>query len=169
MVTSADDGSVFDLVSRTGPPLRLQWEADSGGVRVCDPPVPVEVQMRSVDPEAGQPDYGTKANHPSLRVRASGIRFEAVENGWLLAWVRLADGQFRAIVAVELRSANNRTALHIQLYVRPEAVRKSERGRFQMVSAPPFPLRVSASFSAGVRQPRVSRGRPLSSAATASR
>lgn len=45
----------------------------------------------------------------------------------------------------------------------------SEAGRFQMVSAPPFPLRVSASFSAGVRQPRVSRGRPLSSAATASR
>lgn len=94
---------------------------------ICDPPVAVEVQMRSVDPDAGRPDYSSNAKHPSLQVRASGIRFEAVENGWLLAWIRLSDGQFRAIVAVELRSANKRTALDIQLYVRPGAVRKRER------------------------------------------
>jgi hypothetical protein len=127
MTAERREGPGCDLQSRTGPSLHLQWEVGGGGVWICDPPVPVEVQMRSVDPDAGRPDYASNANHPSLRVRAAGIRFEPIEPGWLLAWLRLADGQFRAIVSVELRSANQRTVVAMHLYVRPEAVRKKER------------------------------------------
>lgn len=121
-------GPAPNLVSRTGPPLRLQWEErGSGGVvRLCDPAVPVIVSMRSVDPAAGMPDYRSNQTHPTLGVRAAGIKLGMTEEGFLLAWVRLADGQWRAIVAIDLESANGRTGLQLTLYVRPEAVRKRD-------------------------------------------
>lgn len=125
-MSSSLNGPVRDVVSRTGPPVRLQWERGSDVARICDPPVPVLVSMRAVDPGAGQPDYSSNGSHPSLRVRAAGIRFEPVESGYLLAWIRLADGQWRAIVSVELRSANQRSSLQTTLYVAGEAVRKRE-------------------------------------------
>lgn len=119
-------GPVSGISSRTGPPLRLRWETDGGGVRLYDPPVPVLVSMRSIDPAAGRPDYESSTTHPSLRVRAAGIRFEPVESGYLLAAVRLSDGQWRAIVHIELHSANGRTGIQVPLWVQPEAVRRKE-------------------------------------------
>lgn len=112
---------VSDAKSRTGAPVCLKWDT-SDVVRTCDPPAPVLVDLRSVDPHAGRPAYRT-VQPPSLRVRASGLRLERDVEGYLLAWIRLADGQWRALVNVELRSANQQTILSMTLYVQPDAVR----------------------------------------------
>lgn len=118
-------GPACDLVSRTGPPVRIQWEPGRNEmVRICDPPIPVLVSMKDVDPSAGALDFKSNKNHPSLRVRAAGLRFEPVEPASLLAWVKLCDGQWRAIVLVELHSSNGRTGLTIPLYVSHTVVRR---------------------------------------------
>ncbi|MGO3328384.1 hypothetical protein [Gordonia sp. (in: high G+C Gram-positive bacteria)] len=78
--------------------------------------------MRSIDPDAGMPAYES-GPHPSLRIRAAGIRFEPVIDGFLLAWLRLCDGQWRGLVSVHLSSANKRTHVDTTLYVRRDAIR----------------------------------------------
>ena len=83
--------------------------------------------MRLVDPTAGRIDHRSNSSHPSLKGRASGLRFERVQDGHLLAWIRLADGQWRALVAIEMDSANHRTCLTIALYVPPDAISQKER------------------------------------------
>lgn len=122
------DGLTVDTVSRTGPPVHLEWDPDSGVVRTFDPPTPVIVDMRGIDPGAGQPDYASNRTHTALGVRAAGIRFEAAAEGYLLAWIRLYDGQWRGIVSVELASANHRTLLNVTLYVHPDWIQPKNEG-----------------------------------------
>ncbi|GAA4684281.1 hypothetical protein GCM10023197_45800 [Gordonia humi] len=119
-------GPVRGISSQTGPPLRLQWETGSRVIHLYDPPEPVSISMRSIDPVIGQPGYSSSPTHPSLRVRAAGIRVEPAVDGYLLTAVRPSDGQWRAIVHIELRSANGRTGIQVPVWVQPEAVRRKE-------------------------------------------
>lgn len=105
-----------------GPAVRVE-ASDAGIVRVFDPPRPVLVDMRAVDPTAGQPAYASNPHHPSLRVRAAGIRFEPEVHGRQWAWIALADGQWRALVSVSLESANRQTRFETMLYLPADAIR----------------------------------------------
>lgn len=117
-----------DIQSRTGPATQVSWEPSDRTVCLCEPPVPVIVRMRSVDPDAGQPIYQSSTTAPSLRVRASGIHFESFVDGYLLAQFRLSDGQWRCLVSVQIGSRNRRTSIGLTLYVRPEAIRLKTEG-----------------------------------------
>lgn len=50
---STYDGPVGGVESRTGPSVYVQWEAASRTIRLLNPPMPVMVNMRSIDPDAG--------------------------------------------------------------------------------------------------------------------
>ena len=118
---STYDGPAGGVESRTGPSVYVQWEAASRTVRLLNPPMPVMVNMRSIDPDAGRPAYEL-ASTPSLRVRAAGIRFEPTVSGHLMAWFQLSDGQWRGLVTIQLASPNGRTGIEATLYVRPDAM-----------------------------------------------
>ncbi len=94
---------------------------DESTVRRFDPPRPVEVDWTRIDPHAGRP-YGFAPTGVSLRVRAAGAHLHARMPGRQWAWLRLTDGQWRALVDIEIASANGQSALMIRILVEPEAV-----------------------------------------------
>lgn len=99
----------------------LDMWSDRTTLRVIDPPRPVSVDWSQVDPTAGRPP-GFARNPPPLRVRAGGVRVEPRMSGVQRAWLRLCDGQWRALVEVELTSANGRSRLALTILVVPDAI-----------------------------------------------
>jgi hypothetical protein len=96
-----------------------RW-VDESMVRRFDPPRPVEVDWSRIDPHAGRP-YGFAKAGVSLRVRAAGAHLHARMPGRQIAWLRLTDGQWRAVVDIEIASANGQSALMIRILVEPDA------------------------------------------------
>lgn len=108
------------------PPLYVSSEssehagtADSVRVRAD---VPVWLAVHAVDPDAGRPP-GFAPDRPSLRVRADGIRLEASVPASLRAWIRLDDGQWRAVVVARLASPNGSLRVDVPFWCRPEAIK----------------------------------------------
>jgi len=97
-----------------------QW-SDRTTLRVLDPPRPVSIDWRTVDPAAGRPP-GFSDKPLSLRIRAAGARVDAQMNAQQLGWLRMSDGQWRALCAVDIRSANNLSRLRLTLLVPPDAL-----------------------------------------------
>ena len=95
--------------------------SDRTTLRIIDPPRPVLVDWSQVDPTAGRPPGFARDPLP-LRVRAGGVRVEPSMPGKQHAWVRLCDGQWRALVEVEISSANRHSRLTLTMLVAPDAI-----------------------------------------------
>ncbi len=106
--------NVFDRIA-------LDTWSDRTTLRIINPPRPVSVDWSHVDPTAGRPPGLARQPLP-LRVRAGGVRVEPRMSGVQHAWLRLCDGQWRALVEVELSSANRRSRLTLPLLVVPDAI-----------------------------------------------
>lgn len=105
---------VFDRIA-------LGMWSDRTTVRIIEPPRAVSVDWSHVDPTAGRPPGFARDPLP-LRVRAGGVRVEPRMPGVQHAWLRLCDGQWRALVEVEVTSANARSRLTLTILVAPDAI-----------------------------------------------
>ena len=99
----------------------LDMWSDRTTLRMIDPPRLVSVDWSQVDPTAGRPP-GFARQPPPLRVRAGGVRVEPRMPGTQHAWLRLCDGQWRALVEVEISSANRHSRLTLTMLVAPDAI-----------------------------------------------
>lgn len=102
-------------------PRALDMWSDRTTLRIIDPPRPVSVDWSQVDPTAGRPP-GFARQPPPLRVRAGGVRVEPRMSGVQHAWLRLCDGQWRALVEVEVSSANRHSRLTLTMLIAPGAI-----------------------------------------------
>ncbi len=100
--------------------------ADSWGhrrtLRICDPAVPVTVDLSVVLGWAfatRRPPIGV-----SLDTRAHGVRFEPDHPGLLVAWLRASSGQWIGICEVQLWSTNARCVITERFWLPPSAVRR---------------------------------------------
>lgn len=102
-------------------PHAFDMWSDRTTLRIVDPPRLVLVDWAQVDPTAGRPP-GFACDPLPLRVRAGGVRVEPRMSGVQRAWLRLCDGQWRALVEVEVSSANRRSRLTLTMLVAPDAI-----------------------------------------------
>lgn len=89
---------------------------DPGMIKSFDPPRPVVVDTQAWDAHGGRPP-GFNAHPPTLAVRAGGIRLEPAMLGHQVAWVRIFDGQWRALITIDLTSANRSTTVRSTLWL----------------------------------------------------
>lgn len=113
--------------SPSEPVICAEWttsriSSDPGLATIFDPPRPVTIRTAMFDPTVGVPP-GLAETPPTLKVRAGGVRLESTSLGRQVAWLRTYDGQWRALVAIELTSANARTRIETHLWLPPEAIR----------------------------------------------
>ncbi|WP_461666573.1 hypothetical protein [Gordonia sputi] len=117
------------MQTRPGRPSHLSMErsgvfdewSDESTLRRFIPPRTVDIDWSLVDPTAGRP-FGFAREGVPLRVRAAGVRIERRMRGRQRAWVRLSDGQWRALVDVTFASANGQSALALTMMVVPDAL-----------------------------------------------
>ncbi|ROZ88078.1 hypothetical protein EEB19_22335 [Gordonia sp. OPL2] len=97
-----------------------QW-SDARTLRVFDPPRAVTVDMTVIDPTLGRGRRFGRSG-VSLHVRANGAQINPQLAGWQMAWLGMADGQWRALVYVQISSANGQSRLPVTLWVPPDAL-----------------------------------------------
>lgn len=72
---------------------------------------------------------GTRADHVTLRVKATGIRISGVVEAQQSAWVLASDGSWLAILKVNVHSGNGLNVLTLDLCVRADAIYPAQSER----------------------------------------